>query len=87
MNRILRSAIFYLILIIAVVAIFNFYRDSVDSPQVLESVNDFQSRMETGTITTAKFLTKDEKVVGDCECDEGATKFEVFVPKDTVDDW
>ena len=74
MNRIFRSAVFYLILIIAVVWIFQLYRRTADQPEQLQSVNQVQS---------AKFLTKDEKVVG--QLSDGRT-YEVFLPKDTVDD-
>ncbi len=87
MNRIFRSAVFYLVLIIAVVWVFNLYRASTDSPAKLESVNVFQDYLDDHTITSAKFLTKDEKVVGDCACPDGKDQFEVFLPKDTVDEW
>ncbi|MGH2808615.1 MAG: ATP-dependent zinc metalloprotease FtsH [Actinomycetota bacterium] len=86
MNRIFRSAVFYLILIIAVVWVFNLYRASSDKPEQLSSVNEWTDMIESQTITTAKFLTRDEKVVGDCSCDE-SDKYEVYLPKDTVDDY
>jgi cell division protease FtsH len=86
MNRIFRSAVFYLILIIAVVWVFNLYRASADKPQELTSVNEFTSMVDEGTISSAKFLTKDEKVVGDCTCDS-SDHFEVYLPKDTVDNY
>jgi cell division protease FtsH len=86
MNRIFRSAVFYLILIVAVVWVFNIYRTNADKPLELESVNDFQNLVETGQITTVKFLTKDEKGVGECSCDD-SRKYEVHFPKDTVDEW
>jgi cell division protease FtsH len=86
MNRIFRSAVFYLILIIAVVWAFNLYRASSEKPQQLESVNQFEDMVAGGDITSAKFLTKDEKVVGDCACANGATKYEVFLPTGTVPD-
>ena len=87
MNRIFRSAVFYLVLVVAVVWVFQLYRGSANAPEVLDSVNEFQTRIDEGSITTAQFLTKDEKVVGECECEEDATKYEVFVPKDTIDEW
>ncbi|MDQ3939770.1 MAG: ATP-dependent zinc metalloprotease FtsH, partial [Actinomycetota bacterium] len=86
MNRIFRSAVFYLILIIAVVWIFNLYRASASKPQELESVNQFKAMIEENEISTAKFLTKDEKVVGDCTCDD-SDQYEIHLPKDTVDNY
>ena len=86
MNRIFRSAVFYLILIIAVVWVFNLYRASADKPQQLTSVNEWVTMVENNEISTAKFLTKDEKVVGDCSC-EDTDHYEVFLPKDTIDNY
>ena len=83
MNRIFRSAIFYLVLIIAVVWVYNLYRASADRPTTLDSVNEFVSRVESGGIASAKFMTKDEKVVGDL-ADGG--KYELFLVTDTLDD-
>src|SRR5918999_825581 len=82
MNRIFRSAVFYLILIVAVIWVFSLYRNSADQPQRLESVNEWENMVEGGQIATAKFLSKDEKVVGD---DARQDEYEVFLPKDTVD--
>ena len=87
MNRIFRSAVFYLVLIIAVVWVFNLYRASADKPAQLESVNEWVTMVESDAITSAKFLTKDEKVVGECACADGATEYEVFLPKDTIDNY
>src|SRR5918996_5990240 len=84
MNRIFRSAIFYLVLIVAVVWVFNLYRASTNEPEKIQSVNEWVSRVETGEVESAKFLTKDEKVVGDLS-DGG--EYEVNLPKDTVDDF
>jgi cell division protease FtsH len=84
MNRIFRSAVFYLILIVAVVWIYSIYRNGADAPRQIESVNQFEQLVENGDITSAKFLTKDEKVTG--ELADGG-RFELFVPKDTVDTW
>jgi cell division protease FtsH len=83
MNRIFRSAIFYLILIIAVVWIFQLYRRTADQPEQLRSVNQFEEMVEGGEVDTAKFLTKDEKVVGTLN---DGRQYEVFLPKDTVDE-
>src|SRR5918995_964676 len=84
MNRIFRSAVFYLILIVAVVWIYSIYRNGADAPRQIESVNQFEQLVENGDVTSAKFLTKDEKVTG--ELADGG-RFELFVPKDTVDEW
>jgi cell division protease FtsH len=84
MNRIFRSAIFYLILIIAIVWVFNLYRANADRPEKLASVNEWVEMVERGDIRTAEFLTKDEKVRGDNAAGE---PYEVNLPKDTVDDY
>ena len=85
MNRVLKSAVFYLVLIIAVVWVINLYRASAEKPQEIGSVNDWVTMVENGDIATAKFQTKDEKVVG--ELSDGERKYEVFLPKDTVDEY
>ncbi|MGH2787476.1 MAG: ATP-dependent zinc metalloprotease FtsH [Actinomycetota bacterium] len=82
MNRIFRSAVFYLILIVAVVWVFSLYRSSADQPQRLDSVNQWEQQVENGEIATAKFLSKDEKAVGEYANQD---RYEVFLPKDTVD--
>jgi cell division protease FtsH len=84
MNRIFRSAIFYLVLIIAVVWVFNLYRASADKPEKLPSVNDWVEKVEAGEISSAEFLTKDERVLG---TDSNGTKYEVNLPKDTIDEY
>jgi cell division protease FtsH len=84
MNRIFRSAIFYLVLIIAVVWVFNLYRASADKPEKLPSVNDWVEKIESGEISSAEFLTKDERVLG---TDSNGTKYEVNLPKDTIDQY
>ncbi|MFN2588335.1 MAG: ATP-dependent zinc metalloprotease FtsH [Actinomycetota bacterium] len=84
MNRIFRSVIFYVVLIFAVVWVFNLYRDNADRPKELESVNDFVAAIEESEIRTAEFLTKDEKVVGEFVT---GGRYEVFLPHDTVDDY
>ena len=83
MNRIFRSAIFYLILIILVVWIYNLYRASASKPETF-TVNEFVARVESQDITTAKFLTRDEKVEGEL-ADGGA--FVAFLPHDTIDEY
>ncbi|MDQ3955806.1 MAG: ATP-dependent zinc metalloprotease FtsH [Actinomycetota bacterium] len=83
MNRVFRSAIFYLILFIAVVWVFNLYRSKADQPVEL-SVTKFDQELQEGNISTVEFLTKDEKAVGEFEDGDA---FEVFLPKDTIDDF
>ncbi|MDQ3619713.1 MAG: ATP-dependent zinc metalloprotease FtsH [Actinomycetota bacterium] len=85
MNRVLKSAVFYLVLIIAVVWVINLYRASADKPQEIASVNDWVAMIENGDISTAEFQTKDEKVIG--ELADGEQTYEVFLPKDTVDEY
>ncbi|MGI8942461.1 MAG: ATP-dependent zinc metalloprotease FtsH [Actinomycetota bacterium] len=85
MNRIFKSAIFYLVLIIAVVFVINLYQRNAERPEEIESVNDWVQMVEAGEIETAKFLTKDEKVTG--ELSGGDLEYELFLPKDTVDDY
>ena len=84
MNRILRSAVFYLVLIIGVVWVFQIYRSQSQAPQQLESVNQFESMLGDNEIASAKFLNKDEKVIG--ELADGG-QYEVFLPHDTVDNY
>ena len=84
MNRVFRSAIFYLVLIIAVVWVFNLYRSTSGQPEELD-VTRFNEELTTGdSIASLKFLNKDEKVVGEFE---DGTTFEVNLPKDTIDDF
>jgi cell division protease FtsH len=82
MNRIFRSAIFYLVLIIAVVWVFSMYRNAADAPTRLGSINEFRQAIDDGRVDTAKFLTKDEKVVGTFTSEES---YEVYLPHDTID--
>ena len=84
MNRVFRSAIFYLVLIIAVVWVFNLYRSSSERPETIDSVNSWVDEVESGGIETAKFLSKDEKVVG--ERAEGG-EYELFLPTGTVPEY
>ncbi|HYN37442.1 MAG TPA: ATP-dependent zinc metalloprotease FtsH [Actinomycetota bacterium] len=83
MNRVFRSAIFYLVLIIAVVWVFNLYRSTSGQPTELD-VTKFNHSLTSGEIASVKFLNKDEKVVGELN---GGQQFEVFLPKDTIDDF
>jgi len=84
MNRIFKSAIFYLILIIAVVWVINAYRQSAEQPEEIGSVNEWVEMLEAGEIESAEFLTVDEKVTG--ELSDGR-EYELFVPKDTIDEY
>jgi cell division protease FtsH len=83
MNRIFRSALFYLLIIVAVVWLYNLYRANSDKPVKIESVNEFVTMVESGEIAGAKFLTKDEKIVGTLA---GGDRFELFAVHDTLDD-
>ncbi|HWC13023.1 MAG TPA: ATP-dependent zinc metalloprotease FtsH [Actinomycetota bacterium] len=83
MNRIFRSAVFYLVLVIAVVWVYNLYRAQAEKPVKIESVNDFIEMTERGDILTAKFFSRDEKVVGDLR--DGGT-YELFLVTETLDD-
>ncbi|MFN2525387.1 MAG: ATP-dependent zinc metalloprotease FtsH [Actinomycetota bacterium] len=84
MNRIFRSAIFYLILVLAVIWVFNLYRESTSRPEKLESVNEWIDLVESDQIATATFKTKDEQVVGEFHDER---RYEVFLPKDTIDEY
>ncbi|MEA2448050.1 MAG: cell division protease FtsH [Actinomycetota bacterium] len=84
MNRIFRNVVFYLVLIIAVVWVFNLYRSSTDRPEQLKSVNEFITRLDSGEIVTAEYLNKDEKVIGELS---NGNKYEVNLPAETVDDY
>ncbi|MGH2756117.1 MAG: ATP-dependent zinc metalloprotease FtsH [Actinomycetota bacterium] len=72
-----------MVLIIAVVWVFNLYRESSDRPVELESVNDFYDRVESGEVVSAEFLNEDEKIVGELQAGE---RYEISLPRDTVDD-
>ncbi|MEA2505533.1 MAG: cell division protease FtsH [Actinomycetota bacterium] len=81
MNRIFRSAIFYLILVIAVVWVFNAYRNSSEKPLQIGSVNQWVDLVHQNQIASAKFLTKDEKVTGELT---NHRAYELNLPKDTI---
>jgi cell division protease FtsH len=83
MNRVFRSAIFYLLLIVAVVWVFNLYRANADAPEEMD-VTNFEQALAEGDVKNVEFLTKDEKAVGELE---DGSRYEVFLPKDTVDDF
>ena len=40
MNKVFRSAIFYLVLLVAVIWVFQFYRNAAEAPEELTSLND-----------------------------------------------
>ena len=84
MKRVFRSAIFYLVLIIAVVWVIGAYRNNAERPEEIGSVNEWVEMVESGEVETAKFLTKDEKITGELT---NGVLYELFVPKDTVDDY
>jgi cell division protease FtsH len=86
MNRIFKSAVFYLVLVIAVIWVFNFYRNAAEGPVEITSVNEFEEMMESGEIRTAQFLTRDEKVVGELATPTGKT-YELFLPHGTIDNF
>jgi len=83
MNRIFRSAIFYLILIVAVVWVFSLYRNGAN-PTTEFNVNEWIGAVQGGDIQSAEFLTKDEKVVGKLA---NGSEYSVFLPKDTIDEY
>jgi cell division protease FtsH len=72
-----------LLLIVAVVWVFNIYRTSSNQPEEMD-VTGFEQALTEGGVKNVEFLTKDEKAVG--ELDDGS-RYEVFLPKDTVDDF
>ena len=86
MHRVFRSAVFYLVLIIAVIWVFSLYKSAADQPKELESVNQFAEMIESDPeqIRNAEFLTRDEKVVG--ELDDG-TRYELYLPHGTIDNF
>ena len=84
MNRIFRSAVFYVILIFLIVWVFNLYRDNADKPEELSSVNDFVAALDAREIKSAEFLTKDEKIVGEFA---GGGRYEVNLPTGTVPEY
>ena len=84
MNRIFRSAIFYLVLVIAVVWVYNLYRASSEKVETIASVNEWITRVEDGDVTSALFLTKDEKVTGQTA---SGGKYELNLPTETIDEY
>ncbi|HEY7875823.1 MAG TPA: ATP-dependent zinc metalloprotease FtsH [Actinomycetota bacterium] len=83
MNRIFRSVIFYLVLGVAVFWVFTLYRTSAEKPTELKSVNQFREYVVDGTIVSAEFLARDNKVIGELES-EGT--YELTLPYGTLDD-
>jgi cell division protease FtsH len=84
MNRIFRSVIFYLVLFLAVIWIFNIYRNNADAPTQLDSVNSWVSLLDEGRVANVKFLTKDEKAIGELT---NNSRYEVYLPHDTIDEY
>ncbi|CAN5740154.1 ATP-dependent zinc metalloprotease FtsH [soil metagenome] len=84
MNRIFRSAVFYLVLVIAVAWIYQAYRSTTEAPQKLSSVNRWIELVEDKQVDTAEFLNKDERVVGQLA---DGTEYEVNLPTGTVDNF
>ena len=83
MNRIFRSIIFYLVLVVAVLYVFNLYRQSAEKPRQLDSVNEFVADLDDGTIVSAEFLARDNKVVGELSSGD---KYELTLPYGRLDD-
>ncbi|MDP9226572.1 MAG: ATP-dependent zinc metalloprotease FtsH [Actinomycetota bacterium] len=81
MNRIFRSAIFYLVLVIAVVWVFNAYRNNAEKPVQIRSVNQWVELVKKGQIESAEFLTKDERVTGRLT---SGRDYQLNLPKDTI---
>ncbi len=84
MNRIFRSAVFYLVLIIAVVWVYQIYRASSEKPQEISSLNKWVADVRGDQVRTAQFLNKDEKVVGTLS---DGTQYELNLPAGTVDNF
>src|ERR687896_409624 len=82
MNRIFRSVIFYILLGAAVFWVFTLYRTSAEKPVKLDSVNQFVEYVEDGTIDSAEFLARDNKVTGDLSSER---KYEITLPWGTLD--
>jgi len=84
MNKVFRSAIFYLVLLVAVIWVFQFYRNAAEAPRELTSLNEFVSMVESDEIASAQFLTRSEKVVGDTTNND---TYEIFLPHGTIDNF
>ena len=84
MNRIFKSAITYLVLVIAVVWIYNLYRASSNKIEAMGSVNEWIERVESGDVDTALFLSKSEMVKG--ETNSGG-KYQLSLPTETIDEY
>ncbi|MDQ5874934.1 MAG: ATP-dependent metallopeptidase FtsH/Yme1/Tma family protein, partial [Actinomycetota bacterium] len=84
MNKVFRSAIFYLVLLVAVIWVFQFYRNAAEAPRELTSLNEFVSMVESDEIASAQFLTRSEKVVGELTSN---TTYELFLPHGTIDNF
>ena len=84
MNKVFRSAIFYLVLLVAVIWVFQFYRNAAEAPEELTSLNEFVQMVENEEIVSAQFLTRSEKVVGETIDN---TTYEIFLPHGTIDNF
>jgi cell division protease FtsH len=82
MNRIFRSALFYLVLIVAVVWVFQLYRQSAGGPEKIATVNEWVDRVESGDIASVEFKNKAEMAVGETTSGD---EYEVNLPKDTIE--
>jgi cell division protease FtsH len=83
MNRIFRSLVFYLVLLVAVVWVFSLYRDGANRPTEF-NVNEYRTAVTSGQVTTAEFQNRDERIIGDLR--EGG-RYEVALPTGTVPDF
>ncbi|MDQ3878329.1 MAG: ATP-dependent zinc metalloprotease FtsH [Actinomycetota bacterium] len=84
MNRILRSAVFYIVLIVLVIWVFQIYRTSQNKPLELKSVNEWTTYVQDHRINTAEFLAKDYRVEG--KLDDGRD-YQLTLPYGTIDNY
>ncbi|MFN2594996.1 MAG: ATP-dependent zinc metalloprotease FtsH, partial [Actinomycetota bacterium] len=84
MNRILRSAVFYIVLIVLVIWVFQIYRASQNKPVELKSVNEWTTMVQDHQVNTAQFLAKDYRVEG--KLDDGHD-YQLTLPFGTIDDY
>jgi cell division protease FtsH len=81
MNRIFRSFVLYVVIIMVAVWGFTAYRDSAQAPQQLTSVNEWVQKVKSGDVKTAKFLNKDQKVEGTLS---NGNTYDVSLPDQTI---
>ncbi|MEA2487185.1 MAG: cell division protease FtsH, partial [Actinomycetota bacterium] len=84
MNRILRSAVFYIVLIVLVIWVIQIYRGAQNKPLELKSVNEWSTYVTDHQVNTAEFLAKDYRVVG--KLDDGRL-YQLTLPYGTIDDY